>query len=80
MKVDAELIDELVTGQLSGQRYRDALKAIDAQPEKWRDCALAFLEDQALRQELMLLSSRRSLGTTASSRFSGIDAKQHRPR
>ncbi len=56
MKVDAELIDELVTGQLSGQRYRDALKAIDAQPEKWRDCALAFLEDQALRQELTLLS------------------------
>jgi hypothetical protein len=64
MKVDQQLIDDLVSGQLAGDRYRAALNAIDAQPEKWRECALAFLEEQALRQELSLLAKGNALWTT----------------
>jgi hypothetical protein len=55
-KIDELLIDELVSGQLSGEPYRAALRALDATPAKWRDCALAFLEEQALRTELRALA------------------------
>lgn len=54
--VDEALIDELVSGQLTGERYRAALRALDAEPAKWRDCALAFLEEQALRSDLQKLA------------------------
>ena len=55
-KIDERVIDELVSGQLTGERYRAALRALDAEPAKWRDCALAFLEEQALRSELRALA------------------------
>ncbi len=55
-KIDELLIDELVSGQLTGERYRAALLAFEAEPAKWRDCALAFLEEQALRSELRELA------------------------
>ncbi len=54
--IDEVVLDELVSGQLSGQRYREVLKALDRNPEQWRACALAFLEDQALRSELRELA------------------------
>jgi hypothetical protein len=57
LKIDNQLFDDLVSGQLTGQRYRAALRALDAEPAKWRDCALAFLEEQALRAELTALAS-----------------------
>ena len=55
-KIDELLIDELVSGQLTGERYRAAFLAFEAEPAKWRDCALAFLEEQALRSELRELA------------------------
>lgn len=54
--LDEQTIEELVSGELKGERYRAVLKALDADPKRWRDCALAFLEDQALRAELKQLS------------------------
>lgn len=54
-KIDGNLIDDLVSGQVTGERYRAALQALDGEPAKWRDCALAFLEEQALRSELRAL-------------------------
>ena len=54
--VDENLIDSLVSGQLTGEQYRAALRALDAKPAKWRDCALAFLEEQALQTELRALA------------------------
>ena len=54
--LNEQTIDELVSGQLSGERYRAVLKALDADPKRWRECALAFLEDQALRAELKELA------------------------
>jgi hypothetical protein len=55
-KIDEILIDDLVSGQLTGERYRAALRALEAEPAKWRECALAFLEEQALRTELRALA------------------------
>lgn len=54
--IGEHLIDDLVSGQLTGERYRAALLALEAEPANWRDCALAFLEEQALRSELHALA------------------------
>ncbi|MCA9194700.1 MAG: hypothetical protein KDB03_23175 [Planctomycetales bacterium] len=45
-------MDALVSGELSPAQYRTAIVSMDRQPFLWRACALAFLEDQAIRQEL----------------------------
>lgn len=49
-------IDALVLGELSGEDYRQTLAWLEAHPEYWRDCALAFLEEQALAQELSAIA------------------------
>jgi hypothetical protein len=46
------LLDRLVDGELSEAEYRRLLQALDQRPDGWRDCALAFLESQALRCDL----------------------------
>jgi hypothetical protein len=46
---DAE-IDRLVAGELDDAERRGLLLALEGDPEGWRRCALAFLEDQAWRQ------------------------------
>jgi len=50
--IDAAELDRLVDGELSPERYRAMLAALDATPDGWRRCALGFLEAQALQQEL----------------------------
>ena len=50
--LDARFLDRLVDGGLSGPERCDLLLRLDADPEGWRRCALAFLEDQAWRQAL----------------------------
>ncbi len=54
--LDEQTLEDLVAGQLTGERYRAVLRALDADPKLWRECALAFLEDQALRTELRELA------------------------
>lgn len=56
IKIDDRLLDELVAGELRGESYRQTLVAIDAQPHLWRKCALAFLREQAIQQELRALA------------------------
>lgn len=51
-------IDRLVDGELSADEYRLALQRLETQPDGWRQCALGFLEAQALRSELTELSQR----------------------
>ena len=48
-------LDELVAGTLPKNEYHRVLRHLEANPELWRDCALAFLEEQALEQELQSL-------------------------
>ena len=45
-------LDRLVDGRLSDDDYRQLLCQIDADPDGWRHCAMAFLEHQALQKEL----------------------------
>lgn len=45
--VSDALIDRLVDGELEESERRTLLEQLDAQPEGWRRCALAFLEAQA---------------------------------
>jgi hypothetical protein len=56
-KIDDFELDELVSGGLDGDEYRQALSRINEDPEGWKRCAVAFLEDQAFRKELGQLAS-----------------------
>ena len=49
---DAMLIDQLVDGELSGDERRHLLASLEAQPDGWRRCALAFIEAQAWRSAM----------------------------
>ena len=51
-----ELIELLVDGQLTGDRYRNAIRTIEKSNDGWRLCAIAFLQEQALKQELRQLA------------------------
>ena len=48
-------LDRLVDGRLEESAYRELLCQIDADPDGWKQCALAFLEHQALEKELTAL-------------------------
>ncbi len=50
-------LDRLVDGQLNHAEYRELLRQIEKDPDGWRQCALAFLQHQALQQELQALST-----------------------
>ncbi len=45
-------LQRLVDGELSPEAYRSVLRALEAEPQHWRRCALLFLEDQALGRDL----------------------------
>ena len=45
-------LDRLVDGEISPPEYRQLLTRVEQSPDGWRQCALAFLEAQALREEL----------------------------
>jgi hypothetical protein len=47
---DASQIDLLIDGELSPEARRALLARLDASPDGWRRCALAFLEAQAWRE------------------------------
>jgi hypothetical protein len=51
-QVNPLLWHRLVDGVLSEDEYRQMLVKLEMRPELWRDCALAFLEDQALKKAL----------------------------
>lgn len=50
-KDDRELaLARLIDDELTAAQERELLKHLDAHPEMWRRCALAFLEERALRR------------------------------
>ena len=55
----AAAIDRLVTGELAAADRRALLLALEASPDGWRQCALAFLEDQAWRTAIARPSEQR---------------------
>ena len=62
--LDARELDCLVNGELSDQGYRNLLQKLDSTPEGWKRCALAFLEAQALRADLVGLAHEKEQGTS----------------
>lgn len=52
----SDTIDQLVCGSLRGKSYREALQWLESDPGKWRACALAFLQEQAIEQEIQQLA------------------------
>ena len=86
LQIDDQTLDELVTGSLHGERYRSVLQALEARPHLWRKCAIAFLQEQALTQDLKALSQgdidwtselRNSVGKAATQRV--LQEKPARP-
>lgn len=53
---DDTLFDRLVDGELSDSDRRTFIESLDARPQGWRRCALAFLEAQSWRNELRHLA------------------------
>jgi hypothetical protein len=45
-------LERLVDGELTDETQRQLLLSMDAQPDAWRRCALAFIEAQSLRLDL----------------------------
>lgn len=52
---DDEALELLVDGELDEARRRELLLQLERQPDGWRRCALAFLEAQAIGQDMKAL-------------------------
>ncbi len=63
--VDEKQLMRLVDGEMSLEEQQSALRWLDAHPERWRDCALAFLEEQTLQQELATAGGRTATPVSA---------------
>jgi hypothetical protein len=59
------LFDRLVDGELSEAERRTLLASLDAQPEGWRRCALAFLAAQTWRESFGDLIPRKAKASTS---------------
>lgn len=57
MSISDEALDQLVAGSLSQDDYRRLLLALESEPARWRDCALAFLCEQALETDFKSIAS-----------------------
>ncbi len=57
---DERLFDLLVDGELSTEEQRELFARLDARPEGWRRCALAFVEAQAWRSDLRPVTAVRA--------------------
>lgn len=63
--VDDAALDRLVEGELTETARRELLMQLDAMPDGWRRCALAFLEAQAWRTALSPMVVGSALEMTA---------------
>jgi hypothetical protein len=54
--IDDARLDMLVDGELDEAERRQVLSRLDADPDGWRRCALAFLETQSWREEMRAIS------------------------
>lgn len=55
--VSQEMLDLLADGELSRDEQRELVARLEEAPERWKDCALAFMQHQALGQDLAGLKS-----------------------
>jgi hypothetical protein len=64
--IDGRLFDLLADGELDSMRRHDLLSRLDASPDGWRRCALAFLEAQAWRSDVRVEFNARVAGKSYS--------------
>jgi hypothetical protein len=55
-------LDRLVDGELPADERRQMIAALDARPDGWRRCALAFLEAQSWRSDMRRLMHDETVG------------------
>jgi hypothetical protein len=60
-----DLIDQIVDGSLTPTQLRGAIDLLDREPDGWKRCALAFLEDHCWRESLRLVGEPKSTSFTA---------------
>jgi hypothetical protein len=65
-------LDRLVDGELTTDEYRELLRTLDAQPDGWRRCALAFLESQAWSRELKAMRQEAEVTPPATTTRSAV--------
>ena len=65
------LIDRLVDGELDDAARRAVLARLDTEPDGWRRCALAFLEDQAWREAVSVIADTAAI---PAARADGVNA------
>jgi len=70
---DERLFDLLVDGELSTEEQRELFARLDARPEGWRRCALAFVESQAWRSDLRTMTAVRAETSPPSSAPSPVE-------
>lgn len=67
-------LDRFVDGELPESERREVLLVVDREPDGWRRLALAFVESQALRQELKALTQPASSVRHATYRVPSVRA------
>jgi hypothetical protein len=72
-------IDRLVTGDLEEAERMELLAWLDAEPVRWRQCGLAFLEAQALREAFALDGSGTLTSVPSSARRAITNLPSWRP-
>jgi hypothetical protein len=50
--LDDRFIDRIVDGEMTPSELRTAIDLLDGEPDGWKRCALAFLEDRCWRESL----------------------------
>jgi hypothetical protein len=76
--ISDESLDGLVEGTLDDDRRRALLLALEADPEGWRRCALAFLEAQAWTQALAPLADHAASTLSIVAATGNVRAVSHR--
>ncbi|HZZ30203.1 MAG TPA: hypothetical protein VFE46_19550 [Pirellulales bacterium] len=58
-------LERWADGELNADQQRQLLSVLESQPDGWRRCALAFIEAQALRDELRQLTAKKTAAGTS---------------
>jgi len=73
---EQRVLDRLADGELNDADVRDLIAALDGETDGWRRCALAFVESQALRDDLRSLQTEVSQQTAEAARPATVWRKQ----
>jgi hypothetical protein len=76
--IDTSGLDRLVDGELADKERRELLTRLDAEPDGWRRCALAFLEAQTWQSSLRTVIDERGDAIATASPATSRERSSHR--